>query len=190
MEHPHQLSEVACPGVGTALWDAPLCLSQVLRHHLVMSIVAITLFIAAPSLFQAVTGPSLARLPQDSLQGRALASPCTSPCPVQEGLSPARYGKSCQLYMHPPFLLPPRHHLPSFQTLGQPVPSGAGGPCCPRCWEVPDGTDLQLESRRITHISAEQKRRFNIKLGFTTLHSLVSTLSAQPSIKVSTQGKP
>lgn len=55
---------------------------------------------------------------------------------------------------------------------------------------MPDGTDLQLESRRITHISAEQKRRFNIKLGFTTLHSLVSTLSAQPSIKVSTQGQP
>lgn len=46
---------------------------------------------------------------------------------------------------------------------------------------------LQMESRRITHISAEQKRRFNIKLGFDTLHSLVSTLSAQPSIKVSTQ---
>ncbi|NXI83519.1 MLXPL protein, partial [Rhipidura dahli] len=43
----------------------------------------------------------------------------------------------------------------------------------------------KLENRRITHISAEQKRRFNIKLGFTMLHSLVSTLSAQPSIKVS-----
>ncbi|XP_051491286.1 carbohydrate-responsive element-binding protein isoform X2 [Apus apus] len=43
----------------------------------------------------------------------------------------------------------------------------------------------KMESRRITHISAEQKRRFNIKLGFDTLHSLVSTLSAQPSIKVS-----
>nr|XP_013812162.1 PREDICTED: carbohydrate-responsive element-binding protein [Apteryx mantelli mantelli] len=43
----------------------------------------------------------------------------------------------------------------------------------------------KMESRRITHISAEQKRRFNIKLGFETLHSLVSTLSAQPSIKVS-----
>ncbi|NWZ53897.1 MLXPL protein, partial [Haliaeetus albicilla] len=43
----------------------------------------------------------------------------------------------------------------------------------------------KMESRRITHISAEQKRRFNIKLGFNTLHSLVSTLSAQPSIKVS-----
>lgn len=48
---------------------------------------------------------------------------------------------------------------------------------------------LQTESRRITHISAEQKRRFNIKLGFDTLHSLVSTLSAQPSIKVSEQGQ-
>ncbi|NXD13714.1 MLXPL protein, partial [Nothocercus nigrocapillus] len=43
----------------------------------------------------------------------------------------------------------------------------------------------KLESRRITHISAEQKRRFNIKLGFDMLHSLVSTLSAQPSVKVS-----
>ncbi|XP_010155962.1 PREDICTED: carbohydrate-responsive element-binding protein-like, partial [Eurypyga helias] len=43
----------------------------------------------------------------------------------------------------------------------------------------------KMESRRIMHISAEQKRRFNIKLGFDTLHSLVSTLSAQPSIKVS-----
>ncbi|XP_047906052.1 carbohydrate-responsive element-binding protein isoform X2 [Anser cygnoides] len=43
----------------------------------------------------------------------------------------------------------------------------------------------KIESRRITHISAEQKRRFNIKLGFDTLHSLVSTLSTQPSIKVS-----
>ncbi|XP_058424980.1 carbohydrate-responsive element-binding protein isoform X5 [Diceros bicornis minor] len=43
------------------------------------------------------------------------------------------------------------------------------------------------ENRRITHISAEQKRRFNIKLGFDTLHGLVSTLSAQPSLKVSPQ---
>uniref|UniRef100_A0A3P9NR81 MLX interacting protein like n=1 Tax=Poecilia reticulata TaxID=8081 RepID=A0A3P9NR81_POERE len=40
-------------------------------------------------------------------------------------------------------------------------------------------------TRRITHISAEQKRRFNIKLGFDTLHNLVTTLSSQPSIKIS-----
>uniref|UniRef100_A0A665U8U1 Carbohydrate-responsive element-binding protein-like n=1 Tax=Echeneis naucrates TaxID=173247 RepID=A0A665U8U1_ECHNA len=43
----------------------------------------------------------------------------------------------------------------------------------------------QSETRRITHISAEQKRRFNIKLGFDTLHNLVTTLSSQPSIKIS-----
>ncbi|XP_048873370.1 carbohydrate-responsive element-binding protein-like isoform X3 [Brienomyrus brachyistius] len=43
----------------------------------------------------------------------------------------------------------------------------------------------KTESRRITHISAEQKRRFNIKLGFDTLQSLVTTLSAQPGVKIS-----
>ncbi|XP_068616224.1 carbohydrate-responsive element-binding protein-like, partial [Brachionichthys hirsutus] len=43
----------------------------------------------------------------------------------------------------------------------------------------------EKESRRVTHISAEQKRRFNIKLGFDTLHNLVTTLSSQPSIKIS-----
>ncbi|XP_038860852.1 carbohydrate-responsive element-binding protein-like [Salvelinus namaycush] len=41
------------------------------------------------------------------------------------------------------------------------------------------------QSRSITHVSAEQKRRFNIKLGFDILHSLVTTMSSQPSIKIS-----
>uniref|UniRef100_A0A3B5LBT9 MLX interacting protein like n=1 Tax=Xiphophorus couchianus TaxID=32473 RepID=A0A3B5LBT9_9TELE len=48
-----------------------------------------------------------------------------------------------------------------------------------------DRSSLTAETRRITHISAEQKRRFNIKLGFDTLHNLVTTLSSQPSIKIS-----
>ncbi|XP_058856535.1 carbohydrate-responsive element-binding protein isoform X2 [Acipenser ruthenus] len=43
----------------------------------------------------------------------------------------------------------------------------------------------KIDSKRITHISAEQKRRFNIKIGFDTLHSLVTTLSSQPSTKIS-----
>ncbi|XP_029028648.1 carbohydrate-responsive element-binding protein-like isoform X2 [Betta splendens] len=43
----------------------------------------------------------------------------------------------------------------------------------------------KTQTRRVTHISAEQKRRFNIKLGFDTLHNLVTTLSSQPSIKIS-----
>ncbi|XP_048645891.1 carbohydrate-responsive element-binding protein isoform X2 [Marmota marmota marmota] len=51
------------------------------------------------------------------------------------------------------------------------------------CRGRPDNN--KTENRRITHISAEQKRRFNIKLGFDTLHGLVGTLSAQPSLKVS-----
>uniref|UniRef100_A0A087XU29 MLX interacting protein like n=1 Tax=Poecilia formosa TaxID=48698 RepID=A0A087XU29_POEFO len=42
-------------------------------------------------------------------------------------------------------------------------------------------SNKQTETRRITHISAEQKRRFNIKLGFDTLHNLVTTLSSQIS---------
>ncbi|XP_055054161.2 carbohydrate-responsive element-binding protein isoform X2 [Misgurnus anguillicaudatus] len=47
------------------------------------------------------------------------------------------------------------------------------------------GEPPRTDTRRITHISAEQKRRFNIKLGFDTLHSLVTTLSSQPSVKIS-----
>uniref|UniRef100_A0A672QZC4 Carbohydrate-responsive element-binding protein-like n=1 Tax=Sinocyclocheilus grahami TaxID=75366 RepID=A0A672QZC4_SINGR len=49
----------------------------------------------------------------------------------------------------------------------------------------PESLPGQTDTRRITHISAEQKRRFNIKLGFDTLHSLVTTLSSQPSVKIS-----
>uniref|UniRef100_A0A663EKN3 MLX interacting protein like n=1 Tax=Aquila chrysaetos chrysaetos TaxID=223781 RepID=A0A663EKN3_AQUCH len=74
---------------------------------------------------------------------------------------------------------------PALQPLGKPILMGLVAKGCSCCQEVPDSTYPQMESRRITHISAEQKRRFNIKLGFNTLHSLVSTLSAQPSIKVS-----
>ncbi|XP_018101680.1 carbohydrate-responsive element-binding protein isoform X2 [Xenopus laevis] len=43
----------------------------------------------------------------------------------------------------------------------------------------------KVESRRITHISAEQKRRCNIKIGFDTLHNLVTTLRGQHSNKLS-----
>ncbi|XP_062445979.1 MLX-interacting protein isoform X2 [Rhea pennata] len=39
-----------------------------------------------------------------------------------------------------------------------------------------------LKNRRMKHISAEQKRRFNIKIGFSTLNSLVSANSKSFSI--------
>ncbi|XP_039588918.1 carbohydrate-responsive element-binding protein isoform X7 [Passer montanus] len=111
-------------------------------------------------------------------------SACGSEWPKPSQASPgstARQGTSISL--HQPLSRPGRPESTKLWASLFPVGLVAHG--CPCCWEVPDGADLQLESRRITHISAEQKRRFNIKLGFTTLHSLVSTLSAQPSIKVS-----
>ncbi|XP_042735791.1 carbohydrate-responsive element-binding protein isoform X8 [Lagopus leucura] len=98
---------------------------------------------------------------------RAAAGPQGSDWPKPGQVSPGA--------APPPGTTTSLHHPPSRR--GRPDSSkgeAQGHLCC-----------LQMESRRITHISAEQKRRFNIKLGFDTLHSLVSTLSAQPSIKVS-----
>uniref|UniRef100_A0A8C3C0J1 MLX interacting protein like n=1 Tax=Cairina moschata TaxID=8855 RepID=A0A8C3C0J1_CAIMO len=91
------------------------------------------------------------------------------------------------LHVHPlPSLLPNQiHPHPHCKLWVSPYPVWQEAQGHLRCQEVPDSAGPQIESRRITHISAEQKRRFNIKLGFDTLHSLVSTLSTQPSIKVS-----
>ncbi|MBN3289973.1 MLXIP protein, partial [Polypterus senegalus] len=47
----------------------------------------------------------------------------------------------------------------------------------------PDSQMVGTKSKRITHIAAEQKRRFNIKSGFNTLNSLISPLKSQPSSK-------
>ncbi|XP_051887712.1 MLX-interacting protein isoform X2 [Pristis pectinata] len=47
----------------------------------------------------------------------------------------------------------------------------------------PEQPVVVLKNRRMTHISAEQKRRFNIKMGFDTLHNLVTTLKCQSNIK-------
>ncbi|NWS48848.1 MLXPL protein, partial [Probosciger aterrimus] len=87
--------------------------------------------------------------------------------PKAEQLSPT---SACGIDWHKPGQASPR---PTGISLHHPV----------SCRGRPEPS--KVESRRITHISAEQKRRFNIKLGFNTLHSLVSTLSTQPSIKVS-----
>lgn len=90
----------------------------------------------------------------------------------------------------PPSLLPNQiHPHPHCKLWVSPYPVWQEAQGHLRCQEVPDSAGPQIESRRITHISAEQKRRFNIKLGFDTLHSLVSTLSTQPSIKVSVQDR-
>ncbi|XP_041079122.1 MLX-interacting protein-like isoform X2 [Polyodon spathula] len=46
-----------------------------------------------------------------------------------------------------------------------------------------DSCIVGFKSRRITHISAEQKRRFNIKMGFDTLNTLVPVLKSQSNSK-------
>ncbi|XP_014652050.1 PREDICTED: carbohydrate-responsive element-binding protein isoform X3 [Ceratotherium simum simum] len=105
----------------------------------------------------------------------------------------------------PATLAPPRALIvPKVERLSPPAPSGGERRLSGELSSMPDPGTLgvrvsppqpilsrgrpdstKTENRRITHISAEQKRRFNIKLGFDTLHGLVSTLSAQPSLKMS-----
>ncbi|XP_077995978.1 MLX-interacting protein-like [Glandiceps talaboti] len=48
-----------------------------------------------------------------------------------------------------------------------------------------DDDSRYTDTRRVSHISAEQKRRVNIKAGFDTLQSLIPALSQNPSQKVS-----
>ncbi|XP_059549455.1 carbohydrate-responsive element-binding protein isoform X5 [Myotis daubentonii] len=116
--------------------------------------------------------------------------PTPAPTPPRPSLGPAT-------------LAPPRPLVvPKVERLSPPAPSGGErrlsgelnsmpGPGAMSVRVSPPqpilsrGRPDKTENRRITHISAEQKRRFNIKLGFDTLHGLVSTLSTQPSLKVS-----
>uniref|UniRef100_A0A8C7F3Z0 MLX interacting protein n=1 Tax=Oncorhynchus kisutch TaxID=8019 RepID=A0A8C7F3Z0_ONCKI len=70
--------------------------------------------------------------------------------------------------------------------------SGQGSPCgseqvsSPKSPLSSNSTALSKnesnQSRRVTHITAEQKRRFNINIGFKTLSSLVPTLKSQSNI--------
>ncbi|OBS57809.1 hypothetical protein A6R68_11082 [Neotoma lepida] len=124
----------------------------------------------------------------------AFFSPIPAPTPPQPPPCPAT-------------LAPPRSLIvPKAERLSPPAPSGSERRLSGDLNSIPPTGALsvhlsppqpilsrgrvdnnKMENRRITHISAEQKRRFNIKLGFDTLHGLVSTLSAQPSLKVSPQ---
>ncbi|XP_016830375.1 carbohydrate-responsive element-binding protein [Cricetulus griseus] len=134
--------------------------------------------------------------PQDTvselLRARAFFPPIPTPTPPQPPPGPAT-------------LAPPRSLIvPKAERLSPPAPSGSERRLSGDLNSIPPPGALsvhlsppqpilsrgrvdnnKMENRRITHISAEQKRRFNIKLGFDTLHGLVSTLSAQPSLKVS-----
>ncbi|KAK6313180.1 hypothetical protein J4Q44_G00165270 [Coregonus suidteri] len=80
---------------------------------------------------------------------------------------------------------------PSTSTGHEGRGSGQGSPCGSEQVSSPQfplssSTALSKnesnQSRRVTHITAEQKRRFNINIGFKTLCSLVPTLKSQSNI--------
>uniref|UniRef100_A0A8C5P6F4 MLX interacting protein like n=1 Tax=Leptobrachium leishanense TaxID=445787 RepID=A0A8C5P6F4_9ANUR len=84
-----------------------------------------------------------------------------------------------------PPLLPKTERLSPTSVCGGEKKDSLGAPSLqgPNSWCRNEGK--KVENRRITHISAEQKRRCNIKLGFDTLQSLVTTLHGQHNNKLS-----
>lgn len=50
------------------------------------------------------------------------------------------------------------------------------------CDKLSVSSCVTFQSRRTTHISAEQKRRSNINIGFKTLCNLVPTLKSQSNV--------
>ncbi|XP_036382508.1 MLX-interacting protein isoform X1 [Megalops cyprinoides] len=85
-----------------------------------------------------------------------------------------------------------KKQVPSPSTVRDGRCSGQGSPCGPEQVPSPQSphnscTGLAKndpnQSRRVNHISAEQKRRFNINIGFKTLCSLVPTLKSQSNLK-------
>lgn len=82
-------------------------------------------------------------------------------------------------------LLPKTERLSPTTTCGDDRKDLLNVPCAltTNSWNRPE--NKKVESRRITHISAEQKRRCNIKLGFDTLQNLVTNLHGQHNNKFS-----
>ncbi|XP_017766999.1 PREDICTED: carbohydrate-responsive element-binding protein isoform X1 [Eufriesea mexicana] len=66
-------------------------------------------------------------------------------------------------------------------------PMSIGSPLSPSRGYIKGETERgqYKEQRRVGHIHAEQKRRYNIKNGFDTLHSLIPQLSQNPNTKMS-----
>ncbi|XP_056138517.1 MLX-interacting protein [Lampris incognitus] len=83
-----------------------------------------------------------------------------------------------------------KNQKPSASVVRSRQSSGQGSPCgsdqVPSPQSPLSSTALAKnesnQNRRVTHISAEQKRRFNINIGFKTLCSLVPTLKSQSNI--------
>ncbi|KAK9391743.1 MLX-interacting protein [Crotalus adamanteus] len=101
-----------------------------------------------------------------------LAGPGLRPRKPQQ-IAPAP-AEPVPLMLNSAFLSPVRDCQPSRQASPHPSEQGLG-PQSPQISRSRKGTPEPLfKSHRMKHISAEQKRRFNIKIGFGNLNSLVS----------------
>ncbi|XP_036907903.1 MLX-interacting protein isoform X2 [Sturnira hondurensis] len=67
-----------------------------------------------------------------------------------------------------------------------PSPQSPPNSCSGKCSADPKNVAV-LKNRQMKHISAEQKRRFNIKMGFNTLNSLISNNSKPTSHAITLQ---
>ncbi|XP_035869717.1 MLX-interacting protein isoform X3 [Phyllostomus discolor] len=67
-----------------------------------------------------------------------------------------------------------------------PSPQSPQNNCSGKCSVDPKNSTV-LKSRQMKHISAEQKRRFNIKMGFNTLNGLISNNSKLTSHAITLQ---
>ncbi|XP_017518098.2 carbohydrate-responsive element-binding protein isoform X3 [Manis javanica] len=182
---PPALAPATASPTATAAGNTP-CLTQLLRAAKPEQ--ALERPLASSALLQ----------PPESPQEMVPEFPCTFLPPTPAPISPWPPPGPATLALPRPLI------VPKVERLSPPAPSGGEqrlsgelssmpGPGTLRVHVSPPQPILsrgrqdsnKTENRRITHISAEQKRRFNIKLGFDTLHGLVSTLSIQPSLKVS-----
>ncbi|XP_053562296.1 carbohydrate-responsive element-binding protein [Bombina bombina] len=84
-----------------------------------------------------------------------------------------------------PPLLPKTERLSPTSLCGNDRKDSLHVPCILTSSSWRGSEHKKVESRRITHISAEQKRRCNIKIGFDTLQNLVTSLHSQHSNKLS-----
>ncbi|XP_072104054.1 MLX-interacting protein [Mobula birostris] len=118
---------------------------------------------AMPHLFAASVVPSTVRLQPKTEQITAPASNRQAPSPTPTNRERQNSGQGSPASSE---------RIPSPQS---PINNSA--------ISKPEQPVVVFKSRRMTHISAEQKRRFNIKMGFDTLHNLVTTLKCQSNIK-------
>ncbi|XP_056414613.1 carbohydrate-responsive element-binding protein [Hyla sarda] len=115
---------------------------------------------------------------------------CSFPSPTAIFLSPVLWSSSNKTIsgatdMTCPSLLPKTERLSPANTCGDDHKGSlnVSRAQITNSWSRPD--NKKVENRRITHISAEQKRRCNIKLGFDTLQNMVTNLHGQHNNKFS-----